>query len=95
MNHHVDEQFWHVQQHVKDTILQLYKGYFKEKYPRVLASEMITLEKEMTSDLADLDPTVTRKVLVHMYEPKDLEALEPRCISILKYSVLVKTVLEF
>jgi hypothetical protein len=36
LDHKVDEQFWYVQQHVKSTVLTLYKAYIREKYQRIL-----------------------------------------------------------
>jgi len=48
----VDEQFWHMQQHVKEQVKRLYKTFLVEKYPRVLASELATIEMELIQDMS-------------------------------------------
>ena len=96
LQHKIEEQFWYVQQHVKETVIALYKGYLREKFPRVLVQEMQALSQEMISDQADLDPQVTKKVLQHMYEAADLQLLEQENTSQLqKYSQLLSKVLQF
>lgn len=68
LDHKVDEQFWYVQQHVKQTVLTLYKGYIREKFQRILTQEMNTLIYETTNDQLEVDVSIARKVLQHMYD---------------------------
>lgn len=71
--------------------MRLYKTFLQEKYPRVLASDLQTIESELQQDLSELDPVITSKVLERMYETNDQKLL-PKAD---RYSELVKHILEF
>ncbi len=97
LDHKVDEQFWYVQQHVKQTVLTLYKGYIREKFQRILTQEMNTLIYETTNDQLEVDVSIARKVLQHMYDDQDSRAFDIMLHenTSLKYSTFIKMILDF
>ena len=93
----MDDKFWHQQKQTKSSILQLYKGYLREKYPRSTAHELLLIADELVADQTYCDPHITQQVITHLYDAADTESfmrrlrLQPN----IKYSQLVKMVLDF
>ena len=73
----------------------LYKGYLKERYPRLIISELSTVINELTNDQCELEQTIVKKVLEHMYDENENRVVIQSTENLKYYSEFIKVILEF
>ena len=76
-----DEEFRLIQMHVKDTLLQLVKASYKDKYP--LKSEKdVQAYVDMTQN-GKIEDWIWKRILDRMYEDQDADTLQEQIKSII------------
>ena len=76
-----DEEFRLIQMHVKDTLLQLVKASYKDKYP--LKSEKdVQAYVDMTQN-GTIEDWIWKRILDRMYEDQDADTLQEHIKSII------------
>lgn len=76
-----DEEFRLIQMHVKDTLLQLVKASYKDKYP--LKSEKdVQAYVDMTQN-GKIEDWIWKRILDRMYEDQDADTLQEHIKSII------------
>ena len=73
----------------------LYKGYLKERYPRLIISELATVINELINDQCELEQAVVKKVLEHMYDENENRVVIQSTENLKYYSEFIKVILEF
>ena len=81
LKNQIDEEFWYVQVHVRQTVLSLLSTFIREKFPSKRADEIKKIVGELQSGRQPIDQNTWTKVIERMYEEADVFQLRSRIIA--------------